>query len=606
LHIQSERSITAYDITLIKKSGIYDNDNGKKTEYYDDKTIKSEYNLLNGKFNGAFKFYHENGNIQKISKYSNDILSGKVIEYDENGSKSAEYNVSNDKKNGLLTYFENNKISYTANYKEDMKNGLYTGFYYDDTTNNLYSKEIGQFINNEKNGTWTTYYIDGKTAKTINYTNYLKDIKEGQFQEAKGDSLIVGNYKSGKLNGNYKVYIDFKKSIIGGIINTNIPDLKLTEEGQYKDGKKVGFWKNYTLSGSLSAEGNYIEDLEDGEWNFYNPNYIKQNGNPETYAKKIITKETYLSGKLNGKAQRFYYKEEIKYPCNEVDGNGVKMDSCSKFIFHKINETSYYKDGELNGNYELRDSINQLILKGQHVNDVREGKWFAYNRGNIIKKESNYKLGLLHGEVIEYNDSYKPINLMQFELGKLKQLIVNDSLGIKRNFEYDIIKRTDDYLKVNQTEYLNDGMVLKEYWLKNDTKNDDNFELNFLIKTYKESDGSLGYTDGEFLMTTLNYEPIIKGKLYKENKIDTWTFYYYDQNVKIEKKYIDNAVIEELYLKLDNSLFSGEFEHVDDEKNVKEVRKIKEGLRNGKTIYINLKTNKTVNKEDYKGGKLKE
>lgn len=602
----SDRSVTAYSITLIKKAGIYDSENGKKTEYYDDDTIKAEYNLLNGKLNGAFKLYYENGNIKKSSNYSNGILSGKVIEFDENGAKTAEYNMSNDKKNGLLTYFEDNKISYTANFKEDLKNGLFTALYYDDTTTKLYLKEIGPYINDEKNGAWTTYYIDGKTEKTIDYTNYLKDIKDGQFQESKGDSLIVGHYKANELNGNYKVYRDLNKTLFGGIINTNITQLKLTEEGQYDNGKKSGNWKFYDMSGSLSAEGSYIEDFEDGNWNYYYPNYVKENGESEAYAKKLIIKETYLNGKLNGKAQRFYYKEEIKYPCNEVDGSGVKMDSCSKFIFHEINETSYYKNGELNGIYELRDSINQMVSKGQYINDLKEGKWFTYKKGSKIKKESNYKNDALNGEVIEYNDNYKPINIGQFELGKLKQLVVNDSLGTNRNYKYDIIKRTDDYLKVNQSEYFSDGIVLKEYWLKNDYKNDDYFEFNFIMKTYKESDGSLGYTDGEFLVTTLNNEPIIKGKLYKENKIDTWTYYYYDQNVKIEKKYIDNAVIEELYLKLDNSLFSGEFEYVDNEKNVKEVRKIKEGLRNGKTIYIDLKTNKTINKEDYKGGKLKE
>ena len=37
----------------------------------------------------------------------------------------------------------------------------------------------------------------------------------------------------------------------------------------------------------------------------------------------------------------------------------------------------------------------------------------------------------------------------------------------------------------------------------------------------------------------------------------------------------------------------------------KEKRKIKDGLRNGKTVYIDTKTKKTIKKESYKNGELK-
>jgi antitoxin component YwqK of YwqJK toxin-antitoxin module len=52
-------------------------------------------------------------------------------------------------------------------------------------------------------------------------------------------------------------------------------------------------------------------------------------------------------------------------------------------------------------------------------------------------------------------------------------------------------------------------------------------------------------------------------------------------------------------------IFSGEFVYYDNENGIKEERKIKNGLRNGKTIYINLKTNKAIKKESYKNGELK-
>jgi predicted adenine nucleotide alpha hydrolase (AANH) superfamily ATPase len=87
--------------------------------------------------------------------------------------------------------------------------------------------------------------------------------------------------------------------------------------------------------------------------------------------------------------------------------------------------------------------------------------------------------------------------------------------------------------------------------------------------------------------------------------IGLWTFYYYDQNVKIEYNYSKNKQTNEKYLKLNGELYSGEFIYYDNENGVKEERKIKDGLRNGKTIYIDIKTKKTINKENYKNGELK-
>ncbi len=600
----SDSSYASYNITLIKKSGIYDHDNGKKTEYYDDYTIKSEYNLLNGKLNGTVKLYYENGNIKKTLNYSNGVTNGKVTEYDENGFKTAEYNSINDQINGLLTYFEDNKISYTATYQNGVKNGIFTQFYYTDDNEKIFLKESGQYLNDKKNGTWKTFYSSDKTENPIRYFNYINDIKEGQFQKFQNDSLIIGHFKNDKLDGNYKIYYDFKRSLFGGEVNTNISDLLLIGEGQYKEDQKTGYWKEYSISGSLISDGNYSNDKQQGEWNYYNPNYVNENGISEPYAKKLTLKSNYLNGKLDGNSERFYYQEEIKYPCDEVDENGVKKDTCIKTIMHKIYELSYYKNDELNGVYELRDSINQMIVKGQYKDDLKEGKWFKYKKDNNIDKEINYRYGLLDGEYIEFNENYKPIKVKQFKNNRIIQVIINDSTGMTRRLKFDIIERNNDYLKVNKTEYLDNGIVSRVYRLKNDAEDEEFFELIFALQTSKELGGDKGYTDGEYLFTTLSNEPIVSGKLYKDNKIDKWTHYYYEQKVKIEEKYIDNVAIDELYLNLDNSLFSGQYEFLDTDKNTKQIRKIKNGLRNGKTTFVDMKTNKTINKVNYKDGKL--
>jgi hypothetical protein len=126
-----------------------------------------------------------------------------------------------------------------------------------------------------------------------------------------------------------------------------------------------------------------------------------------------------------------------------------------------------------------------------------------------------------------------------------------------------------------------------------------------IISDMPKSDEIEGYADGEYKMLNANNQPLVTGKLYKNDMIGLWTFYYYDQNVKIESNYVSNQQMDEKYLKLNGELFSGEFVYYDNKNGIKEERKIKEGLRNGKTSYIDINTKKTTRKENYKNGELK-
>lgn len=73
----------------------------------------------------------------------------------------------------------------------------------------------------------------------------------------------------------------------------------------------------------------------------------------------------------------------------------------------------------------------------------------------------------------------------------------------------------------------------------------------------------------------------------------------------MEIKYDDNTLTEEKYFDLNNSLFTGDFTYINEEDNIKEIRKIRDGLRNGNTEFIDIKTGKRIKKVKYKDGKIK-
>lgn len=681
------KSITAYRITLIKKAGIYDPDNGKKTDYYYGDVVKAEYTLSNGKINGQLKVYHYNGKLKKVGNYTNGVEnglfkeyddsgnleaeykmangemngalkayysngklrksgnylkgkeSGNFVEYDEDGNKEAEYVMANGMKNGVLKIYEDGKIYNSTTYKDDIKNGQRVEYHYNDETGKLQLKLIGEYLNDEKNGTWKLFFIEeGTTERLLTLENYTKDVKNGQFQDVKGDSLIIGSYKNDELHGKYKVYRDFSKMLFGGVIRTDTSKLTLVVDGNYYEGLESGYWKNYDLTNTLRSEGRFSNGQETGEWKYYYTSWGDDKGSSQPYSKQLYLVLNFANGDLEGKATRYSYLEEEEYPCSEIDENKNPLDTCKRMVYQKVLETTFYKNGKRNGPFELRDSLNEIYAKGFFKEDLKDGEWFhrytdkgvndetyfTYQKGNYtsdkrngkwvqyytegkIAETFNYKNGELHGEYIEWNNQNKPREKKQFNYGKLTELITYDSLGVNPQNKYEIYDEKYNSYKCRRTEYLESGYAVQEYWLKKDKEIDHHwFELTFLIAIDKKlSDGTIGYKDGEFKLFNSNNQPFITGKYYKEDRIGLWTFYYYDQKVKIESNFTQDKRTDEKYLTLNGEPFSGEFVYYDNENGIKEERKIKDGLRNGKTVYIDTKTKKTIKKESYKNGELK-
>ncbi|NMC58442.1 MAG: hypothetical protein GYA51_03505, partial [Candidatus Methanofastidiosa archaeon] len=193
-----ESSVTAYSVTVIKKSGVFDNDNGLKTFYDDNGNKEAEYYLKDGKINGIAKSFFPNGQIKVISNFINGNKSGISKEYDENGNQTYEFTYLNNELNGFYKVFENGMLSITGTLingektglfkvydtegrldKEyEMKigvlNGKYIEYYYSRDDNKLIAKEVGQYINDEKAGLWqlTKFNENGSTLlSSINYIN---------------------------------------------------------------------------------------------------------------------------------------------------------------------------------------------------------------------------------------------------------------------------------------------------------------------------------------------------------------------------------------------------------------------------------------------------
>tara|TARA_R110000744_G_scaffold356457_1_gene463214 strand:+ start:185 stop:670 length:486 start_codon:yes stop_codon:yes gene_type:complete len=106
-------------------------------------TGKAQGNLKNGKSEGDWLGYHDNGNLHFKGKYKDGKKEGLWVSYHDNGQLTGKGNYKNDKKDGdWVLYYNNGLLRSKGNYKNGKIEGIY--FSYD---------ELGrEFKDNYKDG----------------------------------------------------------------------------------------------------------------------------------------------------------------------------------------------------------------------------------------------------------------------------------------------------------------------------------------------------------------------------------------------------------------------------------------------------------------------
>lgn len=213
----------------------------------------------------------------------NYILDGIKKEYQKKIYKIAVDGLIIDgKKESLWETMYESKVIKQETYRENIRHGIYkiynfngkvlfeeifqngTGVYKDFyVTEERTLRVEGYLENNEKEGCWFYYSEDGKNERIERYDNGKLHGDYLVFNEV-GDTIYHSTFVNG--TGKYKEF-DFKTG-------------KVTLEGQYKDGLKVGIWHEYE-----EVEQPYSDETKRMEWTF---NYDEINKRPQ-YQKSIYS-----------------------------------------------------------------------------------------------------------------------------------------------------------------------------------------------------------------------------------------------------------------------------------------------------------------------------
>ena len=314
---------------------------GKKHGYwktfFEDWSLHTECYYRHGLRDGFYKEYDKQGNLKKITKYVNDIeqvqesgLKPLVMQYEyfPNGQVKREASFRDGKKEGIWREFDEkgNVInSQTYNKGALISNGIvgtdgkrrgeYKEFFADSTL-----RAEGIFIDGERSGEWKYYYQNGK----------LEEI--GSFKEGKQDGPWIWYYDNGKkqieenffkgvANGLYKEYDTEGNLIVSGTYFDGLKAGKwmeeigdMREEGEYRNGQKVGEWVSFYDNGKMAFKGSYNAGYPEGQHNYYYPNG------------KIREVQSFAGGVRHGEWKKYLETGELYFTITYSQDVEIKYD----------------------------------------------------------------------------------------------------------------------------------------------------------------------------------------------------------------------------------------------------------------------------------------
>lgn len=211
-----------------------------KKKYYEDGTVKMKGTYRpDGTEHGIFKYFDENGEIEKTEVYDDGNLTGRGV-IDGSGYYQGEW----------VHYYPKGGKRAEGKYVDGRKEGEWTYYYRDGDV-----EQVGSYAAGDQMGTWKWYYPNGDLHRKESYRMDEEDGKSVEYNR-EGKVINEGEYIDGKKNGEWTYEV-------GDHI----------EKGEYIDGNRDGVWKHYYKKNEqLKFEGEYLDGTPKGEHVYYYPN----------------------------------------------------------------------------------------------------------------------------------------------------------------------------------------------------------------------------------------------------------------------------------------------------------------------------------------------
>lgn len=221
--ITPTETVTTYDTVAIRDPNAY-NVVDMQIRYKSTGRMYRTGRLLNGKKQGLWRTYFDNGTLNRVEEYNLDFYDGIILIFDADGSLEREQYIRNGALEGIMHTYSHGLLK----------------------TEEFYTKGV-------LNGWRSVFSKDGNLQE------------EGLWRNGKRDSLNRWCYEGGSP---YIEYV-YKNGIIDGPSKQYYESGRLKAEGNYVANAEEGPWKEYSQSGKVAAEGNYKAGKKSGAWKIY-------------------------------------------------------------------------------------------------------------------------------------------------------------------------------------------------------------------------------------------------------------------------------------------------------------------------------------------------
>ena len=298
---------------------------------FPNKLLKTYY-MYNkkGVLNGDSIKYYEEGNIQSIVPYKNNLVEGLIIRYYENGNIKEEVNYKNDKMNGeAKSYDENGKLNGRTIFKDDIKLEEEVHKENEILKNTFKNGEVVKQDICSPNGTlkerrvlngnemeYSTFYENGNVKQKI-LTKDKVIIKEQLY--ARNGNIMLNSFFSTDGKPIKEVFEYY-------------PDGKLFRKISTMDEMANGDTLEYYPNGNIKKKAFFKNDKQEGEYTVYYESGV------------IMQKVLYKNGVRNGEAIAYYENGVIEQKAYFVNGKKEK-----EHLYYDKNgnltKTEIYKNG---------------------------------------------------------------------------------------------------------------------------------------------------------------------------------------------------------------------------------------------------------------------
>jgi antitoxin component YwqK of YwqJK toxin-antitoxin module len=317
-YITDREQINRYDRKGIKQ--------GVWKEFYGDGKLKNERIYKDGRLNGLYKEFNDNGNLILVLKYVDDQLIAEDIEEDEGVEIRNEYD-------------DQNILVKSGAYKQNIPIGIHrsynpAGEVIASTIYNDYGEVVSEgIVDNEgkRRGLWKDFFATGELKA------------EGQYD----NNFRMGNWKFFNKNAQVEQTGDYSRGRVHGLWRWYYEDGSLLREEQFYNGKEDGYLIEYSKEGRILTQGDFIEGEPEGSW------YYRVGDHTEV--------GDFVTGLRDGKWRYFYADSTLKFEGYYIQGN---PDGKHKLYYNDgaLKEERYYVMGIKEKNWKKYDQEGKLVM----------------------------------------------------------------------------------------------------------------------------------------------------------------------------------------------------------------------------------------------------